>query len=94
MAVAEAWKSERALLKAGKVGTVKWSGLERLQLRVFGRVSGYEGHHINNVAHNPYMASWKSNVRFMNRAEHLNAHGGNWRNPTHGNLQEAFGGLR
>ena len=47
---------------------------------------GYQGHHINSVRHNPYMAGWQSNVTFMTRGEHFAAHGGNWRNSTFGDL--------
>ncbi len=48
---------------------------------------GEFGHHINSVQSNPNLAAEPSNIRAMpNQAAHLEAHGGNWRNPTSGSL--------
>ena len=40
--------------------------------------------HINNVKNHPEMAGDPNNIEFLNRAERLDAHGGNFRNPTEG----------
>ena len=47
-----------------------------------GKVKGYDGHHIKNVANNPELAADPTNVQFLTRKDHLAAHKGNWRNPT------------
>ena len=83
-AVRIAWKQEQALVQRTGTGTRDWTAAERAQLIQNGRVSGYEGHHINSVNNNPNMAANPDNVEFVTRQEHLEAHGGNWRNPTTG----------
>lgn len=34
----------------------------------------------------PSMAGDPNNIEFLNKSEHLNAHGGNYKNPTEGAL--------
>ena len=51
-----------------------------------GRVTGYQGHHIKSVGSNPGLAGNPNNIRFVRPGEHLDLHGGNWKNPTWGQL--------
>ena len=56
---------------------------ELRELRETGKVSGYEGHHMESVSGNPQVARDPNNIRFVNgRDAHLKEHGGNWRNRT------------
>jgi hypothetical protein len=52
-AVANAWKQERALIANSQEGTVKWSDAQKAELFRSGKVSGFEGHHINSVNGSP-----------------------------------------
>jgi RHS repeat-associated protein len=85
-AVRQAWKDERALINAGQRGTRDWSDAEKAELLRTGKVKGYVGHHINSVKGHPEMAGDPNNIEFVTPAEHLARHGGNWRNPTVGEL--------
>ena len=86
-AVKEAWKKERELVLKSGAGTRAWTELEIEELKRTGKVKGYEGHHINNVKDHPELAGEQRNVMFVKKGkEHLNAHGGNYRNETHGPL--------
>ena len=67
-------------------GTRLWTKAEKAELLRTGKVKGYEGHHINNVKDHPELAGDPNNIRFVKRGEHLDAHGGNFRNETHGEL--------
>ena len=62
--------------------------MQKAELLSVGRVRGYEGHHINNVAaHDLAMARDARNIAFKKgRGEHLDTHGGNWRGGTTGEL--------
>jgi RHS repeat-associated protein len=86
-AVRDAWKQEQARVAAGKPGTVNWTATERSELLKTGKVSGYEGHHINSVNGHPELARDPNNIKFVNgRAANLAEHGGNFRNATNGEL--------
>jgi hypothetical protein len=86
-AVRQAWKDERALINAGQRGTRDWSDAERAELLRTGKVKGYVGHHINSVKGHEEMAGDPNNITFLTPAEHQARHpGGNWRNPTTGEL--------
>ena len=74
-------------------GTRRWTEAETQELLARGRVTGYQGHHINSVdwalnnAADPI--SWirsPDNITFFNRADHLTDHGGNFANWTTGPL--------
>jgi hypothetical protein len=57
------------------------------ELKETGKVEGYEGHHVNNVADNPKLAGDPNNIKFVKgRNEHLSEHGGNFKNTTSGDL--------
>jgi len=88
-----AWRQERELVRATGSGTRDWTPAELNELRTTGRVSGYTGHHINNVEQFPNWAGDPRNIRFLSTqpagGDHLRSlqgHRGNWANPTRGRL--------
>jgi wall associated protein len=81
-----AWEEERKLIEQGKPGTRFWTDDEKAELRATGKVKGYVGHHINSVSTHPELADVPDNIRFVDSIEHLDAHGGNYHNPTQGEL--------
>ena len=85
-AVNEAWKLEQDLVGRTGQGTRPWTNAEKAELLETGRVSGYQGHHINSVSSNPQLAGNPNNIQFVRPGEHLGLHGGNWSNPTWGPL--------
>ena len=85
-AVKKAWKQEQKMVESTGQGTRNWSKSELKELKETGKVKGYQGHHINNVKDHPSMAGDPNNIEFLNSTEHLQAHGGNYKNPTEGNL--------
>jgi hypothetical protein len=90
-AVNQAWKQEAEQVRRTGRGTRAWTADELRQLRDTGRVSGYEGHHINSVKGNEgnrALIRNPNNIEFVKKgkAEHLGRHGGLTRNPTTGPL--------
>jgi RHS repeat-associated protein len=83
-AVRIAWRQEQALVEKTGEGTRNWTQAEIQELQSTGRVKGYYGHHLNSVKANPELAGVPDNIGFVNKTEHLDAHGGNWRNQTSG----------
>ncbi len=85
-AVRDAWAKEAEAVKAG-VSKYNWSPTEIKQLLNFGKIRGYEGHHILTVkelvgtARESLIAS-ADDIVFLTRAEHIFAHGGSTLNPT------------
>ncbi|MCP3742654.1 hypothetical protein [Rossellomorea sp. BNER] len=88
-AVRQAWKQEKELvLKTGK-GTRNWTPEEKRELLQTGKVKGYEGQHMKSANEYPNFAGDPDNIQFlkgrnMDVNEHLDAHGGNYHNPTNG----------
>ena len=85
-AVRNAWKQEKEMVEITGQGTRRWTKSELKELVETGKVKGYQGHHINNVKDHPEMAGNPNNVEFLNKTEHLESHGGNYRNMTEGPL--------
>ncbi|MFC1926049.1 RHS repeat-associated core domain-containing protein [Chloroflexota bacterium] len=86
-AVREAWRQEANLVRTTERGTRRWTKMEMQELLQTGRVKGYVGHHIRSVAKYPQWAGNPNNVAFLRKTgEHLQVHGGNWRNPTWGDI--------
>jgi hypothetical protein len=86
-AVKKAWKQEQDLVNKTGRGTRNWTKPELQELKTTGKVKGYEGHHINNVANNPKLAGNPDNIKFVKgRKEHLDEHGGSFQNSTSGPL--------
>ncbi len=84
-AVSQAWKNELNNVLEGKTGISRvWKDYEIDELIETGKVKGYQGHHMKSVKGYPELAGDPSNIQFLKRSEHLRAHGGNWRNITHG----------
>lgn len=85
--VREAWQQEVELVNRTGQGTRQWTPDELRELRDTGKVSGYEGHHINSVNGSPELARNPDNIKFVRgRAGNLAEHGGNFRNPTSGSF--------
>ena len=84
-AVRQAWKNEyNNVMEGGQGISRKWTDSEIEQLLSTGKVKGYQGHHMKSVKGYPELAGDPTNIQFLTRSEHLAAHGGNWRNITHG----------
>lgn len=88
--VRDAWRLEADAVRNGGTGSRDWTAAERQELIDTGKVSGYEGHHINSVNEHPQLARDPNNIKFVDgrngRKEHLKEHRGNFRNPTRGPL--------
>jgi RHS repeat-associated protein len=82
LAVKQAWQEEKELVKTRGYGTRDWTDPEKEELlnSKDGKVSGYEGHHLNTVKDNPEMAGEPDNIEFVTRPDHLDRHEGNFRN--------------
>jgi hypothetical protein len=85
-AVRDAWAQERQLVQETGQGTRNWTDAEVDELLENGKVSGYQGHHINSVSAYPELAGNPDNIRFLTPAEHFEVHDFNWQNPTSGPL--------
>ncbi len=91
-AVNTAWKQEKMMIENGFEGTRKWTDAEIKELLTYGKVKGYEGHHINSVQwcidnNRIDLIGNPDNIKFMRKMEHLyNGHNGNWRNYSTGEL--------
>lgn len=84
-AVRKAWKNELLDVQSGGKGVSRaWTQAEKLELLSTGKVKGYQGHHMKSVKGYPELAGDPLNIQFLTRSEHLAAHGGNFRNITHG----------
>ena len=81
-AVNTAWKQEKELVESTGKGSREWTKMEKKQLLDNGKVKGYDGHHMDSVKNNPDKAGDPNNIEFQSRNEHLDAHGGNWKNQT------------
>lgn len=85
-AVRDAWARETEAVSQG-VSKYNWSPSEVQQLLKFGKVRGYQGHHILTVkelagtARESLIAS-ADDIVFLTRQGHLYAHGGSTLNPT------------
>jgi hypothetical protein len=88
-----AWKLEQELVKQTGQGTVDWTPSQMQELLSTGKISGFTGHHINNVAQFPEWAGDPRNIVFLsnqpNGGDHvhsLQGHRGTTQNPTNGRL--------
>ena len=88
-AVRQAWKNEREFVEKTGRGSHNWTPLEKDELLKNGKVKGYEGQHMKSANEYPDFAGDASNIQFLKRRtmdknEHLDAHKGDYRNPTNG----------
>jgi hypothetical protein len=88
-AISRAWVEEKTLVQYTGLGSQPWTRKEIQQLLHQGEVSGYTGHHINNVASSLDWQGDPRNIIFLRngreggRNEHLYSfigHNGNWKN--------------
>lgn len=85
-AILEKWLIEQQLVKEGK-GTRDWSKKQQTDILEKGRAYdenglAFEGQHMKSVEAYPEYQGNPENIQFLTRQEHLEAHGGNWQNPT------------
>lgn len=87
-AVRLAWEREQELVREGK-GTRDWTKKQQQDIldpdkgKAYDEeVRAFEGQHMKSVAEYPEYRSNPDNIQFLTKAEHLEAHKGNWKNPT------------
>lgn len=87
-AVVAAWERERQLVLEGK-GTRDWTLEQQKDIIERGRAydengKAFEGHHMKSVEAYPEYQENAYNIEFLTRQEHIEAHGGSFRNSTNG----------
>ncbi len=87
-AVRKAWKEEQRRAKDGLKTSRRWELKQLKELKKTGKVKGFVGHHMKSVAKYRKLAGDPKNIQFLTQAQHLKAHRGNFRNPTHGRFRE------
>lgn len=85
-AVREAWEHEKQLVLEGK-GTRDWTPDQQKSIIDKGKAydddgRAFEGQHMKSVAVYPEYQGNPDNIQFLTKEEHLEAHKGNWQNPT------------
>ena len=85
-AVREAWNKELELVQEGK-GTREWTPEQQKDILEKGRAydengKAFEGQHMKSAEMYPEYQGEPGNIQFLTRTEHLEAHDGNWQNPT------------
>lgn len=85
-AVREAWNKELELVQEGK-GTREWTPEQQKDIFEKGRAydengKAFEGQHMKSAEMYPEYQGEPGNIQFLTRTEHLEAHDGNWQNPT------------
>lgn len=85
-AILAAWNKEQELVQEGK-GTRKWTPEQQKDILEKGKAYdddgvAFQGQHMKSVEMYPEYQGNPGNIQFLTRAEHLDAHNGNWRNPT------------
>lgn len=89
-AIYQAWENEKQLVRTTGKGTRDWTPEEMQDLLSAkpGRgVTGYEGQHMKSAEAYPEFVDVPDNIQFLKGRqmpvnEHINAHGGNYQNPT------------
>lgn len=85
-AIRKAWEKEQKLVLSGK-GTRDWTKEQQQSIIDVGIAyddegKAFEGQHMKSVEAYPEYQGEADNIQFLTRQEHLDAHGGNWNNPT------------
>lgn len=85
-AILEAWNKEQMLVQEGK-GTREWTPEQQKDILEKGKAYdddgvAFQGQHMKSVEMYPEYQGDPGNIQFLPRAEHLEAHNGNWKNPT------------
>ena len=96
-----AWKYEKADITMGGKGASNFDAGQRQEILDKGKLSKYEGHHINSVKQNPDQQGNPDNIIMLEEhrnksgpRDHFEAHNNNWRNPTRGELLDRDGMLK
>ena len=87
-AIRLAWQKEQAFVRCG-YGTRDWTIDQQIDIELYGKAydedgRAFEGHHMKSVEKYPELQGDSENIQFLTRDEHLDAHGGDFRNPTDG----------
>ena len=85
-AILAAWNKEQKLVQEGK-GTREWTPQQQRDILEKGKAyddngKAFEGQHMKSAEMYPEYQGEPGNIQFLTRAEHLEAHDGNWQNPT------------
>lgn len=85
-AILAAWNKEQELVQEGK-GTREWTPKQQKDILEKGKAYdddgvAFQGQHMKSAEMYPEYQGDPGNIQFLTRAEHLEAHNGNWRNPT------------
>lgn len=85
-AILAAWEREQDLVREGK-GTRDWTQEQQQDILDRGKAyddngRAFEGQHMKSVEKYPEHQGDPKNIQFLTKAEHLEAHQGNWQNPT------------
>lgn len=85
-AIQIAWNKEQELVREGK-GTREWTQQQQKDILEKGKAYdenglAFQGQHMKSAETYPEYQGDPGNIQFLTRAEHLDAHNGNWRNPT------------
>ncbi|WP_314793672.1 hypothetical protein [Eggerthia catenaformis] len=85
-AILAAWNKEQELVQEGK-GTREWTPKQQQDILEKGKAYdddgvAFQGQHMKSAEMYPEYQGDSGNIQFLTRAEHLEAHNGNWRNPT------------
>ena len=85
-AVELAWAKEQQLVREGK-GTRDWTPEQQKDIDEKGKAyddtgRAFEGQHMKSVEEYPDYQGDPDNIQFLTREEHLEAHRGDWKNPT------------
>lgn len=85
-AILAAWNKEQELVEEGK-GTREWTPQQQQDILEKGKAyddngKAFEGQHMKSAEMYPEYQGEPGNIQFLTRAEHLEAHDGNWQNPT------------
>lgn len=85
-AILAAWNKEQELVQEGK-GTREWTPQQQQDILEKGKAYdddgiAFQGQHMKSAEMYPEYQGDPGNIQFLTRAEHLEAHNGNWRNPT------------
>lgn len=85
-AILAAWNKEQELVQKGK-GTREWTPKQQQDILEKGKAYdedgvAFQGQHMKSAEMYPEHQGAPENIQFLTRAEHLEAHNGNWRNPT------------
>ena len=85
-AILAAWNKEQELVEEGK-GTREWTPQQQQDILEKGKAfddngKAFEGQHMKSAEMYPEYQGEPGNIQFLTRAEHLEAHDGNWQNST------------